>query len=301
MRRLTIFIVAICCGLMLTINGCSAKKGGGIVDQIVGWAVEKMLGEQAPLAQDQMSADDSLDAEDEEDWDDEEADSTVTDSTRMAQKSDSVQVATGDSLIPASTPPVAAPMTAQNAPQPPPATSPPPVPGKSITESASATSAGEKPVALPPPPAAAEEEELDEETAADDSSDTEGTVTDYAKLLSAEEKKRLQGPNIDYKALRNPFDFDPYGKIEPLAPPDTTKQLPPIKLDITLNGIMWNEKRRMALITGPDGKGYFISIGDKIKGAIVEDIQPDRVIFIQKELGFHEQRLELKLKKEEGS
>ena len=136
--------------------------------------------------------------------------------------------------------------------------------------------------------------------AVDEKAEKKKTTSD---ILAEESLKKLKAGLKDYSKFRDPFDFDPYFRIEPEPPkPDTTvKKLPPIQLNITLDGIMWNKEKRLAMITGEDGKGYFITIGDKIKGAIVEDIQPDRVIFVQKELGYHEQRLELKLKKNEGS
>ncbi|OQY29856.1 MAG: hypothetical protein B6244_02540 [Candidatus Cloacimonetes bacterium 4572_55] len=144
-------------------------------------------------------------------------------------------------------------------------------------------------------------EEPSEDPISSDSDEEEERNEDIVESIDRVDSHKTR-INYNKKRLRNPFDFDPNNIIEPPPPPPPdVPPLPPIKLEgVSLDGIMWSaaSNRRQALITGEDGKGYFITIGDKVKGVTVEDIQPDRIIFVQRGIGSQVQRAELKLKKD---
>ena len=144
------------------------------------------------------------------------------------------------------------------------------------------------------------EESDDEPDEMDDDGNAAEDITIADQLAKIRQNKKPVTASGSYKQLRNLFDFDPYNVIEP-PPPDEPEYepLPPIELaGISLGGIMWSENNRQAMITGEDGKGYFVTVGDRVKGVTIEDIQPDRVIFVQR-VGPQVQRAILELKKEE--
>lgn len=284
LRFLFILIISIA-----LIAGCSGDdSGGNFLDNAISKIVEMLLG--GPQADDSADSDTTAD-----DWAETEADS-IPDSLAVSETTaDSMEVAMVD------TSDAATEVTEAEARPPQPETESEPAPtGTSETvdtEMADEDTATSE-IADTGTDSGGEETQPMETAAADTITRTE----DFSEALSEiRRNKRRSSGQTDFASLRNPFNFDPNNVIEPPPPKEPERPpLPPIELgNITLDGIMWNEQKRQALITGEDGKGYFIEIGDKIKGATVEDIQPDRVIFVQR---FYDQvqRLELKLKKDEG-
>ncbi len=267
----------------------SASPLSGVMDTVVGKMVEMLVGPPPEAPMD--------DEEEDEDWEDEE-DSTTT-----------VQSAGGDSLtakkaVMDSAAQTVVATTATPVAQPAPGTTETAQP----TQATAAPTAGTTPAAAVTTPAAtipaadvatSDEEEEDEESGAADSTKATEEDKSISERLEEIKNRNKNVVRVDYRRLRNIFDFDPNNIIKPPPPKQEQIVLQPIDMGkIVLNGIMWSNKTRQALITGEDGKGYFITVGDRVKGVTVEDIQPDKVVFVQR-VGTLVQRTELKLKKEE--
>lgn len=295
MRWKKICVYLTCLIFLLSFPGCSGDQNdGNFIDNIIGKVVDMLLGEapsdttsdkETGVAESDSLADDWGDAEGDRagvaDWDD-ESDWYEEGEYKAPSEPVTTETLASESITTPNQPTVA-PVT--------------------------------------PPPTTVDEDEEWEESAEDDSSieesfgdaDMEGddefdeggpdeNQPSITELLESQKAQKQKGVKRDYHRIRNPFDFDPNNVIEP--PPVIVDEPPlqPVQLNVSLQGIMMSRDadRRVAIIKGEDGKGYFLHIGDKIKGLIVEDIQLDHVIFLQKEFR-QELRQRLDLKKDEGS
>lgn len=84
--------------------------------------------------------------------------------------------------------------------------------------------------------------------------------------------KQLTPPASEARLVRDPFNW-PAGQINKLKAAEETKTAPDAFQGIILSGIIWDDKKPLAVING-----HLAAVGDKVNLARVAEINKDQVV-----------------------